>query len=150
MTKEEIRWTIPWQDEALEDSTVWDVGAGTGSISVECARQCPYGQVHSVERSPEAVSLIRQNKEKFETENLIIYEGDALDTIKNFRCQPMCLSAVSGKEMEDILEYICSLGKGIRVMAACVTIETLSETTKLWLAAALTIMILSSWQFPKP
>lgn len=131
MTKEEIRWTILGKMRLFEDSTVWDVGAGTGSISIECARQCPYGQVHSVERSPEAVSLIRQNKEKFGTENLIIHEGDALDTIKKLPVPTHVFIGGSGKEMEDILKYVCSLGKGIKVMAACVTIETISETTKL-------------------
>ena len=47
------------------DDVVWDVGAGTGSVSIECARQVPFGTVHSVERSETAVKLIYKNKEKF-------------------------------------------------------------------------------------
>ncbi len=64
------------------DDVVWDVGAGTGSLSIECARQVPFGTVHSVERSETAVKLIYKNKEKFSADNLTVYEaGDVAETV---------------------------------------------------------------------
>ena len=64
MTKEEIRILILHKMKLHPDDVVWDVGAGTGSVSIECARQVPFGTVHSVERSETAVKLIYKNKEK--------------------------------------------------------------------------------------
>ena len=72
MTKEEIRVLILHKMKIHPDDVIWDIGAGTGSVSVECARQAPFGQVHSVERDEAAVHLIEKNRDKFELDNLFI------------------------------------------------------------------------------
>lgn len=132
MTKEEIRWTILGKMKLQPDSIVWDVGAGTGSISIECARSCPFGQVHAVERYESAAALIQKNKEKFETENLHIYQGMAAEVIKELPVPTHVFIGGSGKEMEQIIAHIAGLGSGIKVMAACVTIETLAEVSDIF------------------
>lgn len=53
MTREEVRWIILGKLNLLPDSVLWDVGAGTGSVSVECARHCPMGKVIAVEKNQE-------------------------------------------------------------------------------------------------
>ena len=62
MTKEEIRVLILHKMKIHPDDVIWDIGAGTGSVSVECARQAPFGQVHSVERDEAAIHLIEKNR----------------------------------------------------------------------------------------
>ena len=57
--------------------TLWDVGAGTGSVSVELALAAPRGHVYAVECDPEACGLIRQNRETFHACNLTLVEGRA-------------------------------------------------------------------------
>ena len=82
MTKEEIRVLILHKMKLHADDIVWDIGAGTGSVSIECARQAPFGEVHAVERSEKAIELIRKNKEKYSVEHLHIYHGDAAEEVK--------------------------------------------------------------------
>lgn len=132
MTKEEVRWTIIGKMKLSPDAVVWDVGAGTGSVSIECARQCPFGEVYAVERLPEAAALIEKNKEKFGTENLHIVHGMAGEAVKKLPIPTHVFIGGSGREMTDILKYIQTLGSNITVMASCVTLETLAESVKLF------------------
>ena len=70
MTKSEVRAVSISRLELAPDSVLWDVGAGTGSVSVEASFLLPEGQVYAVEKNPQAVELIRRNREKFGRDNL--------------------------------------------------------------------------------
>ncbi|MFZ9946254.1 MAG: methyltransferase domain-containing protein, partial [Vulcanococcus sp.] len=59
------------------DSLVWDVGGGTGALALEIARLMPAGQVHTLERDPEAIELLKRNGQRFGATNLHIHAGDA-------------------------------------------------------------------------
>ena len=131
MTKEEIRILILHKMKLHPDDVVWDVGAGTGSVSIECARQVPFGTVHSVERSETAVKLIYKNKEKFSADNLTVYEGDAAETVAKLPEPDKVFIGGSGKEMSQILETIAAFPKKIKVVISAVTIETIAETNEL-------------------
>ena len=58
MTKEEVREISVSKLQLTKDSVVYDVGAGSGSVSVEMARQSLEGQVFAVEKNPVAVELL--------------------------------------------------------------------------------------------
>lgn len=60
MTKQEVRAAALAKLAVTPTDTVWDVGAGTGSVSVELALAAPAGQVYAVECDPEACILIRK------------------------------------------------------------------------------------------
>ena len=82
MTKQGIR-SISLSKLALEeDSICWDMGAGTGSVSVEMARQCPRGEVWAIEKKDEAVELLEENRRKFALDNLTIVPGLAPEALK--------------------------------------------------------------------
>jgi precorrin-6Y C5,15-methyltransferase (decarboxylating) len=130
MTKEEIRAILLMKLRLTPDSIVWDIGAGTGSVSIECARQCPYGEVHSVERSPEAVALIGKNKEKFETDHLFIYQGHAMEIIPDLPVPDAVFIGGSGGELEEVLQYLADLKMQIRVVITAVTVETIAECSE--------------------
>lgn len=102
MTKEEIRVLILHKMKLHPDDVVWDIGAGTGSVSIECARQVPFGTVHSVERNETAVKLIYKNKEKFSADNLFIYEGDAAEQHVLYRNRIKYLSVEVERIISDI------------------------------------------------
>ena len=70
MTKEEIREVSICALGLTENAVVYDVGSGTGSVAVECALLSDTIRVLAIERLPEAVSLIRRNKEKFRLSNM--------------------------------------------------------------------------------
>lgn len=131
MTKEEIRVLILHKMKLHPDDVVWDIGAGTGSVSIECARQVPFGTVHSVERNETAVKLIYKNKEKFLADNLFVYEGDAAKTACTLPEPDKVFIGGSGKELSQILETIAAFPKKIKVVISAVTIETIAEANEL-------------------
>ncbi len=131
MTKEEIRVLILHKMRLHPDDIVWDVGAGTGSISIECARQVPFGQVHAVERNELALSLIRKNKEKFSTDNLTIWSGDAAETVGKLPVPDKVFIGGSGGRLARIMEVIAGFDKPVQVTVSAVTIETIAETSEI-------------------
>lgn len=127
MTKEEIRVLILHKMKLHPDDVVWDIGAGTGSVSIECARQVPFGAVHSVERDETAVGLIEKNKEKFGTDHLMVYHGDAVEQVKNLPMPDKVFIGGSGGKLEQIMETIAAFHNKVRVTVSAVTLETIAE-----------------------
>ena len=81
MTKQEVRAAALAKLAVTPTDTLWDVGAGTGSVSVELALAAPAGQVYAVECDPEACILIQKNREKFAAYNPVSYTHLTLPTI---------------------------------------------------------------------
>lgn len=127
MTKEEIRVLILHKMQLHPDDIIWDIGAGTGSVSVECARQAPFGQVHSVERDADAARLIEKNREKFSLDNLFIYEGDAARRAAELPAPDKVFIGGSGGKLREILEIIDTFPRTVQVTVSAVTLETIAE-----------------------
>ena len=127
MTKQEIRVLTMIKARISPTDIVWDVGAGTGSMSVEAALLANQGHVYAIERNAEGVSLIEKNREKFGVDNLTVVEGEAPDALKGL---PDCNAAIiggSGSRLSDILDEISArLKTGGRVVINCITIQTLA------------------------
>ena len=70
------------------DSLVWDVGGGTGALALEIARLMPKGVVHTLERDPEAIELLEQNRRRFGITNLHIHAGAAPDDLAQLPAHP--------------------------------------------------------------
>lgn len=79
MTKEEVRILSIAKLELEEGYRVLDIGAGTGSVSIQMAKICTKGTVIAIEKDQEALEIIKQNKEKFKTDNLEIISAEALE-----------------------------------------------------------------------
>ena len=79
MTKEEIRILSIAKLELKEEYVLLDVGAGTGSVSIQMSKCSPKGQVIAIEKDPKALDILAKNKEKFNAHNLSIIEGEALE-----------------------------------------------------------------------
>lgn len=131
MTKEEIRVLILHKMKLHPADVVWDVGAGTGSISIECARQVPFGEVHAVERNDLAISLIGKNKEKFSTDNLHIWQGDAAEEVKKLPVPTKVFIGGSGGKLNQIMEVIAGFDSPVQVTISAVTIETIAEANEI-------------------
>ena len=127
MTKREIRILTLAKARIAPTDVVWDIGAGTGSISIEAARLASQGRVYAVERNSEGVSLIQKNVEKFGVGNVTVVEGEAPDALKNL---PDCNAAIiggSGSHLDAILDEISSrLKSGGRIVLNCITVQTLA------------------------
>ena len=131
MTKEEVRWLILCKLQLTPRALVWDVGAGTGSISVECARLCPGVEVYSVERDGEALDLIRRNKERFALQNLQIKEGTAPAVLAELPTPSHVFVGGSGGKLADIVGHIRKRGRGITVLISSVTLTTAAKAISL-------------------
>lgn len=127
MTKEEVRAVILSKLRLQPDAVVWDLGAGTGSISIECARLCPYGKVYAVEYKEAALNILEKNKAYFQMEHLTVVPGRAEVQMEKLPMPDCVFIGGSGGAMEQILDIICALPKKIRLVASAVTLETQAE-----------------------
>lgn len=85
MTKSEVRALVLSKLKLQKDSIVWDIGAGTGSVAIECARLCSEGRVYAIEKKPEAAELIRRNAIRLQADNLIPVTGTAPQVLDSGR-----------------------------------------------------------------
>ncbi|NFV13977.1 precorrin-6Y C5,15-methyltransferase (decarboxylating) subunit CbiT [Clostridium sporogenes] len=105
MTKEDIRILCIAKMNLDENSKILDVGAGTGSISIQAAKICARGSITSIEKDEEALNIIKQNKEKFNCENLKIIEGEALEVEEHIKDSfNSIFIGGSGGDLEEIIK----------------------------------------------
>jgi precorrin-6Y C5,15-methyltransferase (decarboxylating) CbiT subunit len=132
MTKEEIRILSLSKLQLTVDDCLLDVGAGTGSVSIEMARLLPESTVYAVEQKAKALELIRQNMLKFETPNIKIIEGIAPDALSNLSGVNKIFIGGSGGNMKVIIDWIeCNCHTGSRVVINSVSLNTLVDTRQL-------------------
>lgn len=127
MTKEEVRAVILSKLRLTKQSVFCDIGAGTGSVSIEAARQASEGLVYAVEKNSEAVSLIEANSRKFGTDNVLILKGTAPDVLEKTEALTHAFIGGSGGRLKEILEYLLTQNRTIRIVLAAVALETVSE-----------------------
>ena len=128
MTKREIRILTLANANIGANDIVVDVGAGTGSISIEAALIAANGHVFAVERKAEGVKLIEQNAEKFSVKNLTIINTEAPDGLSKLPQIDIAIIGGSGGVLEEILSNIdAKLKIGGRIVLNCITIQTLAK-----------------------
>ena len=130
MTKEEVRCLAISKLRLRADSVLWDVGAGTGSVSVEGALAALEGQVFAVEKKPEALALLQQNKERFGASNLQIVAGEAPAVLENLPPPDRVFLGGTSGELGDILRLVFAKNPAARVVASAITIETLAQAVQ--------------------
>jgi precorrin-6Y C5,15-methyltransferase (decarboxylating) len=131
MTRECVRSAIIGMLELAPDSVLWDIGAGTGSVSVASAMQCRDGTVFAVERKAEAAELIEKNVRKFHLHNVKTIAGDATEVIQSLPAPTHVFIGGSGDELPKILDYIAGLGGGVRIVISAVTLKTYAIAAEL-------------------
>lgn len=131
MTKREIRASVLSRMAVSKNSCIYDIGAGTGSVSVELALHAPYGTVYAVERTEEGCGLIGKNAEKFGLNNIEIIHGNAADVIDNLPVPDEVFIGGSGGEEEYIFNSILKKNPYVHVVVTAVTLETLQNTISL-------------------
>ncbi|AFM41384.1 precorrin-6y C5,15-methyltransferase (decarboxylating), CbiE subunit,precorrin-6Y C5,15-methyltransferase (decarboxylating), CbiT subunit [Desulfosporosinus acidiphilus SJ4] len=130
MTKSEIRVQVLAKAQISKTDTIVDIGAGTGSISIEAAGLAPEGVVYAIENNPEAQALIVANQQKFEVSNLRLIPGTAPDVFAELPAVNVCIIGGSKGRMKDILRMVPLL-EGGRVVITAVTLETMSQSVNL-------------------
>lgn len=126
MTKQEVRAAALAKLAAEPADTLWDVGAGTGSVSVELALAAPEGQTFAVERKPEACGLIRANREKFSAWNLQLIAGRAPDALRELPPPDGVFIGGTQGGMAEIVDIILQKNANARICVTAIALETLS------------------------
>lgn len=136
MTKQEIRILTIVKLCLPEDGVIADIGAGTGSISIEAALQMPKGHVFSIERKQEGIDLIKANSAKFEVNNITVIEAEAPDGMAELPELDAAVIGGSGSKLSPILDLLDrKLKHGARLVLNCVTLQTISQASD-WLRKA--------------
>ena len=127
MTKQEIRILTLVKAQIGPRDIVYDIGAGTGSLSIEAARLAPEGHVYAVERKEEAIRLIEANGERFGLENLSVIEAEAPAGLENLPLADAVLIGGSGGHLASIRDCVAEkLREGGRLVLNCITVQTLA------------------------
>ena len=127
MTKEEIRILTLVKAQIAPDAVVYDVGAGTGSLSIEAARLAPAGHVYAIEKNPEGIGLIAENAKRFGVENITVVEGAAPAALDGLPALDVALIGGSGRKLSDILDIIgARLRPAGRIVANAITMQTVA------------------------
>ncbi|MBW9144562.1 precorrin-6Y C5,15-methyltransferase (decarboxylating) subunit CbiT [Clostridium sp. CM027] len=125
MTKEEVRILSVVKLELEEDYRVIDIGAGTGSVSIQIAQICSSGEVIAIEKDLDALEVIKQNKEKFKTSNLEILSSEAMEIQTNITGEfDAIFVGGSGGNIADIIDkYGSKLKKNRNIVLNFITIN---------------------------
>lgn len=127
MTKQEVRCAVLAKLGIRPGEVVWDIGAGTGSVSVELAFANGGAPVYAVECVPEACDLIRQNREKFGAWNLRLIEGYAPDALAALPAPDAVFLGGTRGAMGRILDAVLSKNPKARVCISAIALETLQN-----------------------
>lgn len=129
MTKSEVRSVSLSRLELTQDAVCWDIGAGTGSVSIEMALLAVRGQVYAVEQKENAVQLLRRNTEAFGVSNLTCITGTAPECCRELPAPTHVFVGGSSGNMRDILALILQKNPRARIVATAISLESIAELT---------------------
>ena len=128
LTPAEVRSLALAQLDIGPSSIVWDIGAGSGSVSVEAAQLAKEGTVYAIEMDPEDHGLIRQNAERFNTTNLEPVLGKAPEALSGLPDPDCVFIAGGGKEISRITSAAMGrLRPGGRLVVNVIAVDNLAE-----------------------
>lgn len=127
MTKSVVRGAAVSALQIGQNAVCWDIGCGTGSVSVEMAYRCPAGTVHAFDRNPDAVRLTRDNAERFSCDNILVSEGICPDILAAAPAPDCVFVGGSAGAMTEIFRCIHAKNPAARIAVTAVSLETLHE-----------------------
>ena len=142
ITKREVRAVSLYSLGLRHDSVVWDIGAGTGSVSVEAALIASEGQVYAIERDTDSLPLLEANVVNLGSDNIHIVNGEAPAALKSLPNPDSVFVGGTGGNLSEILEYANSrLKPNGTIVVNLAVLERTSETYNLLRKLGLTAEI---------
>ncbi|GGG13939.1 precorrin-6y C5,15-methyltransferase (decarboxylating) subunit CbiE [Paenibacillus abyssi] len=130
ITKKEVRVLSLSELNLHPRSVVWDIGAGSGSVAVECTRLAPNGQVFAIEKNEGDLENVQQNRIKFRTD-FTIRHGKAPEGLEEWPDPDAVFIGGSGGELRELIRICCRrLQPAGRIVINAATIETLSDSCR--------------------
>ena len=127
MTKQEIRAVALSSLKITEDACVYDIGAGTGSVTVEAAFLARGGRVFAVEKNPQAVAQMKENIVHFGLGNVSVVEGLAPEAMLPLPAPDFVFIGGSSGNLEEILNICFDKNPAVRIVVTAITLETVSD-----------------------
>ena len=141
MTKQEVRAAVLAKLAVRPEDILWDVGAGTGSVSVELALAAPRGRVYAVECRLEGCALIKANREKFRTRNLVLVEGLAPAALSDLPAPDAVFIGGSKGSLAAIVDAALDKNPDARICVSAIALETLSAAVAALTARGRTVQV---------
>lgn len=130
MTKSEVRTISIGKLNLKSDYVVYDVGAGTGSVSIEAALKLHEGILYAVEKNDEACSLIEKNIEKFKAYNIELIKNTAPEGLYDLPSPDAVFIGGSSGNMDEIIDAVLRKNPRVNVVINTITLQSLSEALK--------------------
>ena len=131
LSKREVRLLLISSLRMKSNFVLWDIGAGTGTVSIEVGLLCPSATIIAVERDEEVANLIRSNCSRFSVQCVEVFEGTAPDCLEELKPKPDRVCLEGGRNAKDILkevwEYLQPEGRIVATAASLESLYTLSE-----------------------
>ncbi len=128
ITKDEIRAIVIHKLRLPERGIIWDIGAGSGSVSLEIAKLNSKLKVYAIEKGN--TEFIEKNKNLYCISNLEIIKGIAPECLKDLPSPDRVFIGGSGNKLKEILEFISGISSLKIVVLTAVTLETLNISLK--------------------
>lgn len=151
MTKREIRLLILGALAPLPGQTIWDIGAGTGSVSIELSRLCPTARLYAIEKTAMGAALIRHNADRLAIAPIKVIQGNAPIACVDLPTPSRVFIGGSSGQLQAILDF-CNeqvyfnqnaIASDCRIVLALATLEHLSQVMT-WLQRP---TIADRWQY---
>ena len=127
MTKEDVREVSICKLHLTQNAVVYDIGSGTGSVAIEIAGVPGEVQVYAIERKPEAVELLRKNREQFHMDNIQIIEAPAPEGLEELPVPTHAFIGGSGGRLMDILRVLYRKNPHMHIVINAISMETIAE-----------------------
>lgn len=129
MTKSEVRAVCLSKLALTEKAVVWDVGAGTGSVSIEMALCAGKGHVFAIERKESALTPLGENCRKFRVTNLTVVPGTAPEACADLPAPTHAFLGGSSGNMQEIIALLLRKNPNVRIVATAIALESIAELT---------------------
>ena len=128
ITKREVRLLSLAALSIAPDAVVWDIGAGSGSVSIEAAMLAPRGRVYAIEVDPEGVAICRDNVRAHGADNVRVIEGRAPEALAALEAPNAVFIGGSKGSMDPIIAAsLEALRPGGRLVVNTITLENVAE-----------------------
>lgn len=127
ITKDEVRAATLHKLQLPEQGVLWDIGAGSGSISLEAARLCPGLMIYAVERHPEEVANIKANIRKYQCHTIQIHDGMAPDVLADLPDPDRVFIGGSGGNLPEIIARAATRLKSNGILVANAVLAATAE-----------------------
>lgn len=141
MTKAEVRAVCMSKMQIRPDAICYDLGCGSGSVSVEMALACEDGKVYAVDKNLQACELTRKNAHQFVCDNIEVFEGDILGVLPDLPAPDVVFIGGSSNTLSEIVTAVYDKNPKTRIVLTAVSLETVNEAMHVFAKAGRDLQI---------